>query len=168
MNYRDAVKYYASTKDKQVFDNKGSEHAANVIENIIKYSNECVYIYSGFLDKEVADEKNLIKEVTLAIKNNKKIYLFLERLPEDNEESIFYKKLNEASHNNNNVTIKIATEDFENELSQTFKSATPLHFAVNDNNAFRVEIDKELFKAKCSFNYPKYTSILIKIFTNHF
>lgn len=168
MNYRNAVEFYASTNSEEVFDNLGPMHAANVLEKIFKYSKNEIYMYSGFLDKEVADDKDLIRELINYIKNKNKIFLLLEKFPNESEKSNFFKILYKESLVNSNIIIKVAPESFKDELKKIFKSGKALHFTVTDNFAFRIETDIDKFKAKCSFNHKEYSDILLKTIRKYF
>ncbi|MCT7529514.1 hypothetical protein N5T79_10175 [Aliarcobacter cryaerophilus] len=168
MNYRNAVEFYAKTNSGEIFDNLGPNHAANVLENFFKYSTSEIYMYSGFLDKKVADDKDLIRELINYLKNKNKVFLLIEKYPEVDEVSNFYKILEKEALTNNNIIIKLASEEFKSELKKVFKSGKALHFIVTNNFAFRIETDPEKFKAKCSFNHREYASILLNVIKKYF
>ncbi len=168
MNYRNAVEFYASTNSEEIFDNLGPSHAANVLEKIFKYADKEIFMFSGTLNKEVADNPDLIREVTTFLKEKKKINIFLENIPQKEEDkSNLYKILLNHSKNHDNVIIKKAPNEFITDLKNIFKSGRALHFIVTNNFAFRIEIDADKFKAKCSFNHEDYSNLLLKTFKKY-
>jgi len=165
MNYRNAVEILASSKDKMRFDNKGQEHAASVIEMMFKYYDE-VRMYSGNMNADVTDNQYFMQALNHFLNNNKKLYIFLDDIPNEENQSNALKKIL-SFENQDNVIVKRASQDFIDELRTIFNGEV-YHFAVADDKAYRVEFDAENYKASCSYNKPEKAQILKSIFDNNF
>ncbi|RLA82874.1 MAG: hypothetical protein DRG78_05985 [Epsilonproteobacteria bacterium] len=164
--YNTAVEFLAQNSINSEFLNKGSKHAAVVIGNMLKNSEQ-IRLFSGTLDDEVTGIENLKKELENFIKENKKIYLLLESIPK-NPSPALKLVMNYANTHPNNAKYKIIEQSFINNLKSNFKLGNALHFAVGDDKSFRVETDMKEYKAICNFNNRVIASKLKNIFDTYF
>lgn len=167
-NYDHAVEYFAQNSIDSQFDNEGPEHAATVLTQMLKHSNE-MRIFSGTFNSEVTNKTYFMKELDKFINEKKELYLILEQLPEKEKQSSALKKVIEYSKTGAyNVQYKIANPKFIEKLENSFTSNRALHFAIGDDQSFRVETDFENYKARCNFNDKVISGKLKNIFDTYF
>lgn len=169
-NYKTAVEFYAKNLVDTQFKNKGPEHAAIVSSRIFEYSENYVKIFTGKLNSEVADNPDFIKSLKRFIQNtDKKLYIVVENIPENEHMSNALKLVVESSKNPLlNVKLKVATLDFLESVKKSFKSRSLYHFMIADGKMYRIEIGKDEYKAVCNFNDTEWVKILNKTFDNFF
>ena len=167
-NYDHAVEYFAQNLIDSQFDNEGPEHAATVLTQMLKTSDE-IRIFSGIFNGDVTSKTFFMKELDKFINEKKELYLILENLPEEAKQSKALKKvINYSKTGAYNVKYKIADTKFIKQLENSFTSNRALHFAIGDDRSFRVEIDSGNYKARCNFNDKAISGKLKNIFDNFF
>lgn len=168
-DYKKAVQYMASEQVDTEFGNKGNQHAAIVLSNMLKYSKESFKIFSGSFNKDVTNDQEFIGELQSFLESGKTFQLYLEKYPQDNEIIGALKLVFDAQTKNPEaVQVKEATQTFKDDLSRIFREGKPYHFAIADSKAFRIEIDAKEYKATCNFNDPRTAEKLTNIFNDHF
>lgn len=168
-DYKKAVQYMASEQVNNEFGNKGNEHAAIVLSNMLKYSKENFKMFSGSFNKDVTDDIEFIGELQSFLESGKTFQLYLEKYPQDHQITGALKLVFDAQAKNPEaVQIKEATQAFKDTLGAIFREGKPYHFAIADKKAFRIEIDAEGYKATCNFNDPRTAEKLTNIFNDHF
>jgi len=168
-SYRNAVKLLSENSVKNEFSNKGPEHAAIVLEYMLKETKNEIRFFSGSFDKTVTTNTSFIKELDKFLSSGRKFYLFLESLPPIAEQSPALAKVIAYSKKSpNNIIYKIIPDEFVSELKLRFQSGNVYHYAVSDDSSYRIEIDKNNFKAICNFNDSDIALKLKEIFDNHF
>lgn len=152
--YREAVEYFSNTEKDFEFTNKGSEHAATVVSNIIRTTKEELLIYSGNMNRAVANDHEMVTMMQNFLESGKKLRIVLDEIPnEENRSDSLNLILEYANNRPGEVIIREDTENiFSNGLKELFKDGIAHHFMVADGQAFRFEIDAEQYKAICNFN----------------
>lgn len=158
-NYIKYIENLVLNNEPIIFQNSSSEHASAVMSSIFKYSKERVRILAGSLCGDVSSDEKYIQELRMFLNRNGKIQILLDD---------FNGKLNPA------VANVLSDAYFFNpnqvEIRQTDKKVTNsannqnIHFTVGDKKMFRLEEDTVKYFAKCSFNSPEISSILISSF----
>jgi len=164
--YREAIEFLAEQKDSFTFDNKGADHAAIVLLNMLKNTEEEFVIFSGNLNGEVADNDDVLNELKNYLLSGKNFKLVLE----DNQIKSKSKALNlveSLEQENENIKIAFAKKYFLDEIKNIFDGEV-LHFLVSDAKSYRLEIDKKAYKAVCSFNQPEIAKKLSSLINSNF
>lgn len=168
-DYNKAVSYLAANLVNSEFPNKGPQHAAIVLTNLLRSAKQEFRIFSGTFNGDVTRDRHFMKELDNFLLSGKKFYLFLEEIPGDDEMSPALRKIIDYSKNPAlNILYKKATPDFMDELKTRFISGNAYHFAIADDRGFRVETDKEEYKAICNFNDEDISSKLKNAFDKYF
>ena len=169
-DYKKAVIDFSNNKKDFQFTNKGEQHAAIVVANLIRTTDNELRIYSGKLNRDVANDKYLVKMLNSFLESGKILYLILDEMPSDEEISESLRQIIESSENPlRNVAIKIDTDSlFKEKLAKIFTDEKPHHFMIGDNLSYRLEIDAEEYKAICNFNNIKIVTTLKKQFDEFF
>lgn len=168
--YKEAVEYFSNSEKDFEFTNKGSEHAATVVSNIIRTTKEELLIYSGSMDRAVADDQSIVERLSSFLESGKKLRIVLDEIPEEENRS---KSLIMILESANNSTRDVeAKEDkrniFAEALKQIFEDGIAHHFMVADGQAYRFEINAKEFKAICNFNDTTIAGKLKKSFNSLF
>jgi len=168
-SYRNAVKFLSENSIENEFSNKGPEHAAIVLEHMLKTAKNEIRFFSGSFNQDVTKDTDFMRELDKFLSSGKKFYLFLENLPLQEERSSALSKVIEYSKKYpNNIIYKEIPKDFTTELQSRFQSGNVYHFTVSDDTSYRVEIDKSNYKAICNFNDSNIALKLKKIFDHYF
>lgn len=151
--YKKAIENLAANKDPHIFDNANPEHAAIVLGNILKNSNEKVQIFAGDFNGNVSDNEYYLVNLTTYLNKNKPLYIIFENQP--NPDSLALKLIKQYP-TNPNISIFILKED-------TGLHKYP-HFTIGDGRMFRMETEKKQYKAICSFNNKEIVQAFEKTF----
>lgn len=157
--YKESVKNLAKNSEDFTFPNKGKEHAQVVVGEIFQNVNS-IKMFSGKLDYEIL--KDLFDTIKDFINDeDKSFFLILD------EQNI---KGNEIIHFlcENNIKIKIANDNFRDEVKQISKNNNIYHFIIGDDKTFRIEVDTDEYKAICNFNNKEISSRFSKIYDEYF
>ena len=168
--YQKAVTDFADKKANFEFTNKGKHHAEIVVANLIKTAEKELLIYSGSLNKDVANNSYLVKTLNQFLESGKKLRLIVDSLPPEQERSEALKQIL-VSENNPLRDVRIKEDidqSFANKLSDMFSDKQAHHFMVADGRAYRLEIDAEEYKAICNFNDEKIASTLKNLIDQYF
>ena len=149
-DYKNSIEFFAKNSESFEFENKGREHAAIVLQNMLKYSKTEFLIFSGCLDGDVADNVEFLFELEKYLESGKTFKLLLESDINSNKSEAL-KLVEKHSADSDNVKIKIASTSFLGEIKSLFEGEI-LHFSVADSKAFRLETDRKDFKAIGNFN----------------
>ncbi|MES3000648.1 MAG: hypothetical protein V4787_08145 [Pseudomonadota bacterium] len=148
--YRTAVEALAAGKSDRRFSNKGSQHAAVVVQQMFHTAADRVRIFSGALSPDIYLQEPVKQEIET----------FLSRAG-TSLQVITQKPINEAtaaflSHFDR---VKICSLNGE-------KTAAPIehHFLVADSRAYRLETDEENREAVVNFNEPRVAASLNAMF----
>ncbi len=163
-DYERAVSFLAQKKENFPFPNKGADHAAVVVSNILKYAQESVRMFSGALEGEVAQNKNVIKELVKFVERGGKLKILIEREPSEN--SPLFNRVKELEKAYNTTIIKNAPQEFIDEMRKIFGEI--YHFIVADGKSFRIETDTNDYKAICNFNDPEIAESLERLFDKYY
>ncbi|MFA6195359.1 MAG: hypothetical protein WC656_01790 [Sulfurimonas sp.] len=168
--YRDAVKYFSDNQENFEFTNKGVQHAASVVANLIRTSKDELLIYSGNMSKDVANDPYLVKMLNTFLKSGKTLRIVLDEMPKEEEQSESLKQIITSSKNmKNSVILKIDKDkSFSKAMREVSKDKEVHHFMVADGIAYRFEIDALQYKAICNFNDKKIAGELKVAFDRQF
>jgi len=168
-SYRNAVKYLSENLIENEFSNKGPEHAAIVLEHMLKKTENEIRFFSGSFNQNVTKDTYFMKELDKFLSSDKKFFLFLENIPTTSNISPALAKVMEYSVKYpDRIIYKKIPEAFINELKSRFQSGNVYHFTVSDSSSYRIEVDKMNYKAVCNFNDSNIALKLKEIFDNHF
>lgn len=164
--YADSVRTLAENSSKLVFGNEDSNHAAIVMENIFRYSNETIRIYANLFNGAVSNNEKYCDALKAFIKQPGSIVkVICENDP--NRDSEGFKLLYEYSKltgYSNKIIIKKSGGLIAEKLSNSIGK----YFTVGDNKRFRLEVNPEKFEAIASFNNEETCNKLIEIFDEEF
>lgn len=167
--YEKAVDHYGKNKIDAEFTNKGPEHASIVVSRIFEYAKYSVKIFTGTLNSQVADSPKYMQALHRYVNSGRPLFVIVEEMPQLVDCSNALKFVIESSNNPLlNVKYKIATPEFIESVSNSFISHNPYHFMIADDSIYRVETEREEFKAICNFNDEKITKRLAKTFDAFF
>ena len=169
-SYKKAIEFYANNAENKEFGNKGADHAAIVVTNLIRIAKKELRIYSGNLCTEVANNNFLVRQLKLFLEDGKKLRLILDELPsEENRSAALKIILNSVDNPLHDVKYKVDKEDIvKTDQEANFKDNKCHHFMVADDNAYRFETDIVLYQAFGNFNDQKVANKLINIFDTFF
>lgn len=168
--YQEAVKYFSDNQENFEFTNKGIHHATSVVSNLIRTTKNELLIYSGNINKDVANDPHLVKVLNAFLESGKSLRVVLDNMPSDEEKSESLKQIIASIKNSKrDVILKVDTEKvFFNGIKDLFKDGEAHHFMVADGMAYRFEIDALQYKAICNFNDVKIAGDLAKAFNSLF
>lgn len=168
--YQEAVRYFSDNQENFEFTNKGVHHAASVVSNLIRTTKNELLIYSGNMNKDVANDTHLVKMLNTFLESGKTLRVVLDTMPTDEEKSHSLKQIIASVKNpKRNVILKVDTEKvFYNGIKDLFKDGEAHHFMVADRMAYRFEIDAIQYKAICNFNDEKIAGNLTSAFNSLF
>jgi hypothetical protein len=153
--YRIAIENLAKNNDPSVFNNSEPAHAAIVLGNIFKNSNNSVKIFAKDFNGKVSDNDYYTTYLKSYLDKNKPITVVFEEVPKPTSKALAllqkYKCIKDS-----NISIKVLTEN------SPLKSSP--NFTVGDNKMFRVETSKEDYTAVCSFNNIEFCSELESLY----
>lgn len=158
--YRVIIDSLAKSNSDIIFPNSGPIHAAIVMAKIFEKSKE-VCIYSGAFSKALTCQPEYYNALEKFLNSNKKLYLMLSKYNNENDNKAY-----DLIQNKTNVKISLATDGFINEL-KTMKKDN-FHFAIGDDNIFRIEINPAEYKALFSFNNRDIVSKYKTLFNKYF
>lgn len=168
--YKEAVEYFSNSEKNFEFTNKGKDHAATVVSNIIRTTKEELLIYSGNMNRAVANNTSMVKILAEFLDSGKKIQIVLDEIPDEEDRSDSLNLILAARDDSTkDVTVKIDTNHvFSDGLKELFEDSESHHFMVADGQAYRFEIDAEQYKAICNFNDTTIAGELKKSFCSLF
>lgn len=155
--YREAVKHFADSQENFEFTNKGVQHASAVVSNMIRTCKNELIIYSGTMNKDVANDSHLVKMLNKFLESGKKLRIVLDVMPDEADKSESLKQILESINNRKrDVVLKVDTDKvFSKGIKEVFKDKETHHFMVADGISYRFEIDAVQYKAICNFNDKK-------------
>lgn len=173
--YSDMVGTFAELKVDLNFGNKGNTHAAVVMANICKYSNDIIRVFANNFNGAVSNGSEYCEELKkFILKPNTKLHVIYENEPNEKSEGYqIIKEYSEKAEYKNRVIIKKTSGIILNQIKQVLekfdiKLRDGKHFAIGDKGMFRLETDSDDFKAMASFNDEKVAGALIELFDNDF
>lgn len=168
--YEKAVRFMADNNENTIFTNKGSDHAAIVLTHLLRTAKDEVIFFSGNFNSAVTDDANFLEALESYAKTGKKLYACFDNLPEDSSNysqalSLLHSLKDKPS---TNIKIITSTQQLIDDVTSVFVRDEPLHFAIADKKAYRVEIDANEYKASCNFNEPESAIKLHNVIIKHF
>lgn len=155
--YSDFVRSLARSGDGRTFLNSDEDKAVEVMINLFHVSNEEVRILAGNLCNNVGNNPEYIIALSEFIERGGKLYILLNDFNVDMAKtSNLYKRLAyyiSISEDPKEPTIKIKTTTAKPWLSSDSEKK-PVHFAVGDKKAYRIETDIVKRTANCNLNNP--------------
>lgn len=147
-----------------VFRNKGKLHAAVVMSNIFASSEKNIKIFAGDLNGDVSGVSIWRKSIIHSFENNPelKIEAVFENIPKF--DSIGYTTLRELR---DKFPERVELRKF-NEISVGFFKENlfgeVFHFAIGDDNKYRIETNTSNYTAVCNFDNKGTSSKLNSLF----
>lgn len=168
--YKEAVEYFSNSEKNFEFTNKGIPHAATVVSNIIRTAKEELLIYSGNMNRDVANDQNMVEMMRVFLDSGKKLRIVVDEIPNEEDRSESLKLILESEYDlTKDVLIRIDENNiFADGLKQLFEDGEAHHFMVADGQAYRFEIDAKQYKAICNFNDTTIAGELKKTFNSLF
>lgn len=155
--YSDFVRSLARSGENRTFLNSDEDKAVAVMVNLFHVSDEEVRIFAGNLCNKVGDNPDYIIALSEFIEKGGKLFILLNDFNEEMAKSSnLFKRLAyyvSISEDPENPSVKIrkttATPWLANDTQKN-----PVHFAVGDKKAYRIETDTKHRTAICNFNNP--------------
>jgi len=147
--YKNDIEFLASMEESFEYNNKGEGHAAIVLATMLNQTKEEFLMFSGELDKDVANQEIFLDALENYLKQNKIFKLLIEQMPKKPSRALILVK--KYAKENSNVEYKIS----DNKVIDTIKDifdGTLVHFSVSDKKSYRLETDRDKYKAVCNFN----------------
>jgi hypothetical protein len=154
--YRIAIENLAKLKADTLFKNSGSSHAAIVLGNIFKSSNDSVKMIAKDFNGEVSGNPYYIEALTGFLKSNKSITIIFEGSPNPDSKALSLLnqyRLSKPAH----ISLRVINKPLQ---------VSPPNFTIGDNSMFRYETNKEVYTALCSFNDKDFVAKLDGIFNS--
>jgi hypothetical protein len=169
-NYKFLVEERAIFESDEIFPNSNEFHASIVLTSILKNSVSSVYIYDDNLCGDISDRYDLFEEFIPTLESQiilgRRIKIALKEVPKgESLNSKIYSVLKKYS-NHTNLEIRIASEDFINNIKNSFNQ--DIRFAVADSKMFRYETVVNARRAYCSFNNKVHSQNLEQSFVKQF
>jgi len=164
-DYEKSIKFLAANSEDFEFTNKGAEHASIVLVNMLNQTEDEFLMFSGTFNSDVADQDAFLFALERYLESGKKFKLLLEE--EIKKESKAFKLFKKYAKKDGIVEFKQASQDFINEVKDIFEGNI-LHFAVSDSKRYRLETDKENFKAIGNFNDPQLAQSFKDLFEDNY
>jgi hypothetical protein len=163
--YREKVEELAKTDSPIVFYNSSADHAAVVMQTIVKNAQKNIDILAGDLSSLNCQSENFIIPIVNFILSGGKIRILLDEvkgndLPK-NELFDALKAFQDLEDYKEKVQIRKSLTSITIKGSD---SSEKIHFTVSDSKAYRIENDTVNFTAKCCFNDPLQSQKLINTF----
>lgn len=155
--YRETVERLADARSPIIFQNDSPDHAAAVIETIIRHSKKEVFVYdkdlSSLGERSSTFYGTLIEHVLLS---GRIFRLVIE--PDADGLSAGAGILSRlALLAPGAMDVRVQSDEFRNEigrLCKRLKIDDTVHYAVGDSRMFRLEFPSGARKAYCGFNFP--------------
>jgi hypothetical protein len=172
-SYRKAVRTLAAARSPYLFQNATASHASVVIETILEFSKNEVFIFDDQLSGDISEKSpqflNTLQQV-VSPGANKRVSIVVERR---NAKPSRVEKTLKALYDANpaSISVRLASEEFYGALMETRERLgidEKIHFTVGDDRAFRLEIPPGARTAYCSFNGPKMAGALRNVFIETF
>ena len=158
--YSDFVKSLARSGENRTFLNSDEDKAVDVMVNLFHVSNDEVRIFAGNLCNNVGNNSEYIIALSEFIERGGKLYILLNDFNEEMAKTsnlykrlAYYISISEDPKDPKDPNIKIKTTTAKPWLSSDSEKK-PVHFAVGDKKAYRIETDTEHRTAICNFNNP--------------
>ena len=152
----------------KVLPNSGENHAAIMMSKFFSVTDKTVNMVVGQFSGKVSNKPTYLNALEKFLQKedvNVKV-LVLEKL---NTASLAYNTLLEyKNQKGKNIRIESATMKAKDHLKQAFGAKEILHFAVFDNNKYRLEIVPKKYSALGCFNDSDRASQLLSIFNAAF
>ncbi|GAB6120993.1 hypothetical protein [Dysgonomonas termitidis] len=164
--YKEAVKYFAEFRKKEVIHNLGDEHAGIIFTNLFEQSNGQLRIVAGSLTSRISQTDEYLSALKgFLSKKDTKLYIMLDSIMDhsgnkNNSELDNFKssRLSELLKGfQNKVEIILSSKRFYIKIDDKPK---PIHFAVGDDSMYRLETDIKQRQAECCFNDSTFAKIL--------
>ncbi len=159
IDYCKDISKLADQKIGVSFRNQGNLHAAVVMSTLFLHSKENIRIFAGDFNGRVSGvsiwKKSLLRSFNSNV--NLKIEVVLENKPP--VDSTAFHLLNELRLNHPD-RVSVALLD----KSKARIEFPDFHFAVGDDNKFRLETNTSNFKAVCNFDDKSVSNNLIDLF----
>lgn len=158
-SYEDFLEKLISDNDGRIFENSSSEHAAVVLKKMLEHSKQEIFLYVDNLDGAITKHRGCASEFKKYLDDkDKKLYVLVDNGAKfDSTISQIFKK----AQNSKNFKIREAHPAFIEEMSE---DAGLRYFVIADDKMYRCQADSDLYKAFCSFNDVKQTTLLKEIF----
>lgn len=159
----------ASMSDPVILPNSGKEHAALMFSKMFTETKESLSMVVGNFCGMVSDNQKYLDSLKkfLCTKGVKCQILMLETPKFDSKALELLKEYQQASPEN--VKLRISSE-LTHDIAKTFfeNGDKIVHWAVFDNDKFRLETSIETFSAIGGFHHPKYATLLQHAFNEVF
>jgi len=147
--YKNDIEFLATTEENFEYNNKGEAHAAVVLSTMLNHTKENFLMFSGELDKAVANQEIFIFALKNYLEENKPFKLLLEEMPKKPSKALDLVK--KYAKSKSNVEYKIITKTSKELLKDIF-DGDMIHFSIADGKSYRLETDRKMYKAVCNFN----------------
>lgn len=165
--YKEAVRFLASTHRNFDIKNEGNEHARIVLTNLFLNAKKEVRIVANTLRNEVVDSREYQDALDSFLgRVGAKLQIIINQLPDNANEEIItniYRRLRlNPAYEEGRIVIKVAGEN------RFFLGKKPVNLCVADSLMYRIEDDIEKRTAVCNFGNAKKAAGLEAGFDNVF
>jgi hypothetical protein len=161
IEYQEIISKKANEDSSDTFPNAGKFHAALVMAEMFKKTQNSIRMLVGNLNGEVSNQEIYQEKLNelLKIKSVKFDIIFLD---EPNKDSKALKLLNDAKAKGHQINFWKASKEIADSIIQ--KGKFLIHFSVFDDKMYRFEKDINNYAAWCNFNDQVIAGKLIKLF----
>jgi len=160
--YRESIKWLAKNRINEVFYNSDERHAVVIFSEMIKNSENYVYVVCKNMNKKVTCDDEYCDAVRKFLSNDKRHEMKI--LITDYKESFEKSKIANVFRN---YTDQVEIKYFE-PRAKIFIEDSPVNWAVADDRAFRFEENEDDCVAIGNFNNPFMAGKLKESFNTFF
>ncbi len=166
--YRNSVDVLARLNSDFVFHNNTAEHAAIVMEAIIRHAKERVRIFENELCGDLLDNNELLLDsIEEKVQHRKRVEIVLQKnLGSHGTNKRATRLLNIAADNPDYLVVRTASPAFVKSITEI--NGTLSFVSVGDRSSFRLENAAIPRKALCAFRGPKVARLIAEKFDAQF
>lgn len=167
--YEDVLNSTIESNSNEVIANFDENHGALMMTKLYEKTQHSFAIVAGDLNGKISNKKNYQEALTNCLEEKKvKARILLMDTPKEDSKA-YQIILKNRDLRKNEIEIKFATSETVSYLNSAFENGgKKIHFAIFDENKFRIETSTETYSALGSFNNSERAKLLLKIFDEAF
>jgi hypothetical protein len=156
--YQLTVTEAARTKSNMIISNRDASHAAVLFTVMFDHAEHHVRIFSGALSKKFYEQQGIIDAALRFLRKGGRLDVLVENSVEGGPAgNAFVSALTDM----NATIVELRLDSLPNH-EKVFEDFC--HFLAMDESGYRVELAKDTYEARASFNDPVITKNLIRLF----
>ncbi|MBX2978553.1 MAG: hypothetical protein KF905_04590 [Flavobacteriales bacterium] len=161
--YKAALSLLAEKNSDFIFHNKNEDHAALVIEQIVRTAKDEIRIFEELLCGDLMDKNDdLLRALKDKLSSGKRVRIVIKNGHINSSSSGVNELKKIAEKYTSLLEVKRASNDFIDSIKKI--NGGLVYVAVGDESSFRLEDASKPREAICSFNYPSVATVIKKYF----